>query len=528
MNQVTEQIVNIYKSMPLSRKILIGVMLVFIIIFFTYLIIRANRIDFSPLFGNLSTEDASEIVSKLKEKKISYRLENGGSVISVPVESVYETRLYLAGEGLPKGDNVGFEIFNKTDFGITEFVQKLNYQRALQGELARTIKQFDEVEDAKVMVVMPKESVFVEETKLPSVSVLLKLKSNFSKEKVAAVVHLVSSSIEGMTPELVTVVDTSGKVLTENMSGSKNADAIAYAQLNYKITFEKNLTQQIQSMLERMIGSGKAIVRVFADMDFNQVDTNEEMYDPNQQVIRSRQNVIESSDIKTKPYSSISSVNPTVPPGEMDETKETNQSLQKQNETLNYEISRTIRKIVKPVAVLKRISVAAVLDGNYEIETDANNNQIKKYVPRTEEELNQFTKIVQKAMGYNEDREDQVLVESFPFSHIDDISYEDSDIGKTSWQLFISKYGFILSCALLVLLISFFIVRPVTKTAKELQSTVLLEQEEKAKLQELEEQKSLPEIEEEKTPKQKVANHTDKNLGKASNIIKRWLNEAPS
>ena len=190
----------------------------------------------------------------------------------------------MARQGLPKGGGVGFEIFDKTEFGATEFVQKINKTRAIQGELARTISAFDEVKAARVMIVLPKDSVFVEEVKKPSASILLELNSDLEKEEVTAIAHLVASSIQDLQPQQVTIVDTAGRILFEGKSQEEQAKITAQnmadAQYQYKIRFEENLTHRIQTMLERIVGKDKAIVRVTTEMDFSKNDMNEEIYDP--------------------------------------------------------------------------------------------------------------------------------------------------------------------------------------------------------------------------------------------------------
>ncbi|MBF0397500.1 MAG: flagellar M-ring protein FliF, partial [Desulfobacterales bacterium] len=306
LNQLFKQFTDIFKTMPMSRKIVMGAVLGLVVIGFASLMFLPKGKIFQPLFTDLSSEDASEIVNKLKTDKIPYELDKEGTVIKVPKEMVYDVRLSIAQAGLPKKGTVGFEIFDKTDFGVTEFVQKLNYQRAVQGELARTISKFQEVEDAKVMIVLPEESVFIEETKPPSASVLLKLKSKLSEDKIAAVVHLVSSAVKEMTPERVTIVDSVGKVLApikkedDTEEKERKFKLLAKAQLDYKVNFEQNLAKRIQFMLEGVVGRGKAFVQVSAEMIFDEVDINEELFDPDVQLPRSRQSNNEKSDKKTE------------------------------------------------------------------------------------------------------------------------------------------------------------------------------------------------------------------------------------
>lgn len=524
MNPVIQQIVDIFKGMPLSRKIVMGVVLALVVTGFGVMFYMANKTHYQTLYKNLSEKDASAIVDKLKELRVPYQLVGDGGTILVPDKNVYEARLSLAGSGLPKGGGVGFEIFDKTEFGTTEFVQKLNYQRALQGELARTIKDFEEVADARVMIVMARDSVFVEDTKPPSASVMLKLKEELSKPKVDAVVHLVASSIEDLKPELVTVVDTTGRVLFKATTPEEEAGLLASKQYQYKVRFERNLSERIQTMLERIVGKDKAIVRVTSDMDFDQVDTSEEIFDPDGQIVRSRKNIGENSEKQTGPAGMISSVNPVVPPPGVEGLTESVERLQKQDDTVNYEITKTVRRTVKPVAVLTRLSVAAVLDGTYGYETAEDGRRVKKYTPRTKEEMDQFRSIVSNAMGFSEDRGDQVSVESFPFSSVDEVEEEKAfDMAELK-----KHYGTIAANIVLVLLIFLFVVRPIVKTVKEIKATVeepaLPSPEEERALLEGEEAEELVELEE-LSALQKAEIMAKEDVGKTANIIKGWLSE---
>jgi flagellar M-ring protein FliF len=468
MSAATEQIGSIFSRIPFQKKAAIGLLLLLVTGGFFGMFIVGSKMEFQPLFGKLSSDDAATIVDKLREQRVPFKIEGGGSMILVPADKVYDIRLSLAGLGLPKGGTVGFEIFDKTDFGSTEFVQKLNYQRALQGELARTIKEFNEVADARVMIVMPKDSVFIEEKKPPSASVMLTLRSEMPKSKVAAVVNLVASAIEGLTPDLVTVVDTSGKVLSKKILPADKVGELADSQLEYKTMYEGNLSRRIQSMLEQIAGVGKAIVRVSADMDFSQIDINEEKYDPDAQVLRSRQISTESQDSTKAASSGVSSVNPVASGGSGG--NQAAEKSQRQNETVNYEINRTVRRTTKPMAEVKRLSVAAVLDGNYTQETGKDGTQARKYVARTQAELDQFKKIVQQAMGYSEDREDKVTIESLPFSDMTEMTVQTPS--GVDWLALVRRYGHLAGYAVLILISFLFIVRPVIQAVGDVSVAV--------------------------------------------------------
>ncbi|MBW1676978.1 MAG: flagellar M-ring protein FliF, partial [Deltaproteobacteria bacterium] len=255
-----EQFMAVFKAMPVSKKISMTVVLGLVVAGFAFMFLWANQIDYQVLYSNLSQEDAGNIVSKLKEQRIPYKLEGGGS-----------------------------EIFDQTSFSTTEFVQRLNYQRALQGELCRTIGEFREVEHARVLIVMPKDSLFVEDTKPPSASVLLKLRSSLSPDKVAGIVHIVASAVEGLTPEQVTVVDTTGRVLFKGPDQKDQTALLSSNKLDYQRQIEGKIAGRVQTMMEDIVGKGKAIVRVSAEVDFDQIDFSEEKYDPDSTVVRSKQ-----------------------------------------------------------------------------------------------------------------------------------------------------------------------------------------------------------------------------------------------
>ncbi|MBF0411850.1 MAG: flagellar M-ring protein FliF [Desulfamplus sp.] len=479
MNPFFEQVVKIYREMSLYKKIALGALIIVTISAFITMFVWANKTEFQPAYTELSEEDASAIVSKLKENKTPYKLRDGGKTILVPEPQVYEIRLDLAKEGIPKASGVGYEIFDKTDFGTTEFVQKVNKLRAIQGELARTIRAFEEVKDAKVMIVLPKDSVFVEETKKPSASILLELKSDLDDEKVSAIAHLVSSAIEDLTPELVTIVDTTGRILFEaktmaqkkEQNEQQKVQEIAETQYKYKERYETELADRIQTMLERIVGKDKAIVRVVSEMDFTTSSTNEEIYDPlerNNTFIRSKKLLTEAARKGSEDKGTPSSVNPIT--NEDPKAEKNVEEVKKSDDTVNYEISRRVSETIKPMAVIKRVSVAAVIDGKYEYKTDESGNRVKNYVPRSEDEMKQFSDVVGKAVGYNEEREDQVSVESFPFASIDEMGKDDADV--KGWRFVQKEYGRTIANVLLIILLFLFVIRPIIKTAKDIQTSV--------------------------------------------------------
>lgn len=375
--------------------------------------------DMQVLFTKLTDEDAAGIVEKLKEAKVPYETAAGGSTIRVPSGQVHDLRLQLTTQGLPRGGGVGYEIFDRTSIGMSEFVQKLNYRRALQGELARTIAQMPEVERARVHLALPERRLFASEQDHARASIVLSLRSGqvLSKTQVQGVVHLVASSVEGLQTRDVTIVDGHGRLLSSAITD--DTAGLSNTQLEYQRTVEKDIESRIQSMLERIVGANKAVVRVSTLVDFRKVETTEERYDPNGQVVRSEQRGQEKSNGVNAVSGGVPGVQSNVPAGtaEPEGGQSSTTNSQTKNETVNYEISRTVSRIVEPVGTIKKLSVAVLVDGLYEAikSEEAGAESTKKYVPRSDEDMKRIEDIVKKAMGYSAERQDQVEVVNVPF-----------------------------------------------------------------------------------------------------------------
>lgn len=425
--------------------------------------------DMQVLFSNLGSEDAAAIIDKLKETKVPYETTGGGSTVLVPSEQVHDLRLQLATQGLPHGGGVGFEIFDRTSIGMSEFVQKLNYRRALQGELARTIAQMPEVERARVHLAIPERRLFASEQEKARGSVILSLRNGqqLSQVQVQGVIHLVSSSVEGLQARDVTVVDGHGRMLSA--TATDEAAGLTNAQLDYQRSIEKDVETRIQTMLERIVGANKAVVRVSSVVDFRKVETTEERYDPNSQVVRSEQRGQEKANGSNGVGGGVPGVQSNVPPNtdlEPPQTSSTNS--QTKNETVNYEISRTVSKIVEPVGVIKQLSVAVLVDGIYEPvkagegEGTSTDTQAaaRKYTPRSEEDIKRIEDIVKKAMGFSAERQDQVQVVNVQFGtgpeEPQSMVAEAVEEGHKAWLPYL-RYGVGI---LLFAVIFLFVVRP--------------------------------------------------------------------
>ena len=291
LKQFMTQVQANFKVLPLAKKVAVTSIASATLMGIVLLIVWTNRIDYQPLYFNLSMEDAGMVVEELKDQKVPFRLSANGRTVMVPSDRVYDLRLDMASRGVPSGGGVGFEIFDRTDLGTTEFVQKLNYQRALQGELARTINQFAEVEQSRVHITLPEKTIFLEDEQQPTASVVVKLRRRGAlKEKhVQGIVHLVAGSVEGLNPENITVVDVDGNVLSAGASDDSKLVGLTGNQQEFQREVEEDLEKRVQTMLEKVVGVGKAIVRVSASLDFKQEEKTEEIFDPDSAVIRSEQ-----------------------------------------------------------------------------------------------------------------------------------------------------------------------------------------------------------------------------------------------
>ncbi len=389
-----DAVLTLFNKFSLQQKIVIGGAVVLTFVLLSAVAFFLNEPSYSVLYSNLSTDDASKIVDYLNNQKIPYKIDDGGKTIEVPKEKVYESRLSLAGKGIPSAGIVGYEIFDKNTMGMSDFMQKLNYQRALEGELARTIMEIDGVEGARVHIVIPKKSVFKDEEKLPTASVVLKLANSYmvSKANVSAIVNLVSSSVEGLKPGNVTLIDTRGQILSKEYDDNPIASSSA-KQYEIKQSIENYLASKAQKMLDNILGYGNAMVQVNADIDFSQVEKTMNIYDPNGQVTVSEQT------IKTENNGKNSG----------DSTAQVSQ-----NTTTNYEISNTIQKVVEAAGNIKRLSVATVINDIPKDVKKGNKTEVV-YEPRAPEQMKKLEEIVKDAVGYNDQRKDNFSIVNISF-----------------------------------------------------------------------------------------------------------------
>jgi flagellar M-ring protein FliF len=382
-----------------AQKLTIAVAVVGAIGILATVVAVSSSEPMAVLFRDLDPKDAGAIVEKLKEQAVPYELGEGGTTIRVPESRVYELRLAMAREGLPSNSTVGYEIFDRTNLGMSDFVQKLNHKRALEGELQKTIASFDEVQKVRVMIALPEKALFEKDQKKPTASVLLHLKSgrSLSRLNIEGIQNLVASSVEGLSPADVTIVDQHGQVLSQAPRETSTIAGLTATQYEQQQKVESYLTTRVQSLLDGVLGPGNSVVRISAELDFTQREQTRENYDPDGQVVRSEERIAEARRSQDSlDYPAVNS--------ESNATKV----------RTNYEISRTVERIVDGVGTIKRISASVLVNGITKV-IDQDGKKVVQYAPRSQEELQKLTQIVRNAIGYDPERNDQVSVVNLPF-----------------------------------------------------------------------------------------------------------------
>jgi flagellar M-ring protein FliF len=371
--------------------------------------------DFRPLYSGLSPEDAGAIVQKLKEGGIEYRLPEGGGSVLVPTGRLAELRLSMASAGLPKSGRIGFELFDKTSFGATEFTEHVNYGRALEGELERSIMALAEVEQARVHLTFSKESVFLEAQQPAKASVLVRLRpgGRLTPANVLAVNHLVASAVEGLAPERVAVLDMNGNLLSRPRAGGPpDGSEPSEASLDYRQKVESVILAKVSSTLEPLLGPGKFRAGVSVECDFTGGDQSEEIFDPAHTVMTSQERTEDATGSVVAsgvPGAASNLPRPTTRPGAA------NGGLKRVTENITFQTSRTVKRTRLPQGVVKRMSLSVLVDHGLRWDWDSKGGAKRVLTPPAPETLKAVKDLVAAATGLNPERGDQLIVESLPF-----------------------------------------------------------------------------------------------------------------
>jgi flagellar M-ring protein FliF len=451
-----------FVKLPLSQKILLPLIIVGSVSLIVLVSRWSTTPDYAVLFSNLSTADSAAIIEKLKEQKIKYEIQGSGDTIAItPPQMVHELRLTLASDGIPSGGKVGFEIFDSDNLGLTGFAERIKLNRALQGELERTIGSIEGILHVRVHITQPEKSVFAKKGSDATASVLLKLsnKAGLEKPQIVGITNLVAGSVEGLTPENVSIVDANGNLLNppEDKEDGYSMDS---GRMQFQRSLEKMYAERVEQMIARVIGPGKVIARVSADLDFSTNEREEETFDPASQVIRSERSVTEGNSFGQRGGVPGVVSNLTNDPNLLAPPGNTRDENGRQEMLKNYEMSRAIIKTTSPRGTLTRLSAAVLVDGKYNSLTSAEGVTSKVFEKLSPEMLTQIENIVKGAIGYDVTRGDSITVENIQFFSADE---SENDVLSALTLNDIVYYIWMAGTPLFILLFFFIIVRPLIK-----------------------------------------------------------------
>lgn len=402
------------RNLGASRLIVIAGIVAASIAFFFFITTRLTTPALGLLYGELDPTDSGRIVTKLEALKVPYELRGNGQIL-VPSDQILRLRMSLAQDGLPTGGNMGYELFDKSEaFGTSSYVLDIQHLRALEGELARTIRSLNYVQNARVHLVLPKREAFSREPMEASASVLLQMVGGrrLTKTEVAAITHLVGSAVPKLKASRISIIDNQGTLLANGEGKDEKATGAAGDDL--RVAYETRLARTVEEMLERTVGPGRVRAEVTAEMDFDHISTTKETYDPDGQVVRSTQSVEETAASKDAEQQTVTVAGnlPTAPGTQAAPGGAASNRSNRTEETVNFEISKTVQTHVREGGSVKQLSVAVLVDGSYA--DDGSKKRV--YQPRSAEELQTITRLVQSAVGYNAARGDKVEVVNMRFT----------------------------------------------------------------------------------------------------------------
>ncbi len=440
MSQLTAYAQEFFSHYSLKQKMIIAGVLIAFFSAVIAMLMWANRTEYDLLYSNLDPNSASSIVEDLRSNKVPYRLENGGTTIYAPADRISELRLRYVQSGYIKDSVNGYEIFEKNNMGMTTFMQHLNFKRALEGELMRTINQFSEITKSRVHLVIPEERLF-EGEKEGSASVVVDLRPrvHLSQNQVKGIAALVANSVDGIEAKDVVVMDNDGNVLADGEETDQLMGAVSN-QYELRHNLEQEMQKKVRDLVSGVVGRNNTVVKVSAELNFDRLERTREEVDPENAAVVSENKYVESSKnaIDTSNY-----------------------NIQKT--TANYEFGRTKETYVSNTGNIKRLTVAVLVNGNYQEQKGADGETTFKYEPRSEEELNQIAALVKSAIGYNEDRGDVVEVQNMQLSQRPEVKESgplSGDIPFDFWEKIISYILLVIG-----LIVAMFLLKGMLKTS---------------------------------------------------------------
>ena len=443
------------------------------ILFFTMAIVAGlgsliffmNQVDYQPLYRDLNPEDAQAIAAKLKDDKIRFLVSADGTAIQVAAskEEIDKLRLEIAGSGLARSGRVGYEVFDKNQFGMTDFTEQVNYKRALEGELGRTVSSLAEVAQARVHLVLPKDSIFEEKKQEAKASVLIRLQRGreLSQPSIAGIVNLVAGAVQGLQAHSVSVVDEQGRVLSRLRPSGDGVESELEAGVRYQL--EKEMVSKVVSILEPVVGKEKVHANAWIELDFNSSEQTEETYTPNPPAILSQQKSEERIG-SSSAAAGVPGTRSNQQDGAVAPLTTAVPDRVRQSETTNYEVNKLVRHTIQPRGSIRRVSVAVILDHKATYIKDAEGKTAANQTARTKEELDAYRELVLAAIGYSAERGDTVTIENMPFFTESAPLEEDSPLPwYVSWQPYLlpaMKYAAFIALFVAVYLVLF---RPLRK-----------------------------------------------------------------
>ena len=524
----------------IARVAAMAVTAILMIGFFAFLIFRVSTPQMAPVYTGLDFEDSAAIVKELRTLGVPFEIRGDGESILVARDQITTIRMTLAESGLPTRGQVGYEIFDKQNtLGATSFVQNLNHLRALEGELARTISSLARVKSARVHLVLPERELFRREAKQPSASIVLEVRGGLSTGEIRSIQHMVASAVDSLTPNMVSIVDNTGKLLA---AGSNGEDSIiSSAGEERTAALENKMRNRLEDMLANVLGGGKVRVQVSAELDLNRLTRTSESFDPDGQVVRSTQTRELSNQAQGGDGGQVSVANELPGATENGGNGGSSEQSATTEETTNFEISRTTQTEVVEAGAIKRLSVAVVVDGIYTTAPDGT----VSYAPRADSELEQIRALVNSAVGYDKNRGDQIEVINMQFAERPELDFEPSEAGLFDFTRDDMFSAAEMAVTLLIALaLVFFVMRPLVKRVLEPEETPMLvsaqeavdaegnpienaqplTEEEQAREQWLDEARSLGQAQIEAI--ERVGTLVQENPKQASMIIRNWLLEA--
>jgi len=453
------------RNLGAARLAILGVTAAALIGFFLFIGMKVTQPRMALLYGNLDLQDSANIVARLEQQKVPYQIAANGAQVLVPEDRVLRLRMQMAEAGVPSGGSIGYELFDKANaLSATNFMQNLNHLRAMEGELARTIRAIDQVQSARVHLVLPKREVFSREQREPSASIVIKTRGGrLDQPQVRAIQNLVAGAVPDLKASRVAIIDDRGNLLA-GANSEETTDPVAAGaskMVEVRRQAEDRLRKAIETLLERSVGIGNVRAEVSVDMDFDRVTTNQELFDPEQQVVRSTQTISEQN--QSQEGQQAVTVQNNLPEAQAQGANQATQRGQRNEELINYEISKTIRTQVREGGVMKKVSAAVLVNNIVLVDGEGR----RSYQPRSPEELQQLTALVRNAIGFDQGRGDNVEVVSMRFAEPGDVPEEvDPDLqpifmGLNKRDLFrIGEIAGYLLAALLALLL---VVRPIVR-----------------------------------------------------------------